>query len=683
MNAIERVDEWGADRQARASVEAAGGAEAILADDASLFGEAQRLANVGIWTWNPETGDSVWSAGMYRIFGRGPECGPATYEDLRRILSRDDWERVANAVGRAVATGDPYEVDCELALPDGVAKWIVMRGKAVRDAGDRIIGLHGTIQDITERKRTETELRRLNETLEARVEARTRELSELNRVLLCSEARFRSLAAFSPIGIFLNDASGNCIYTNERCQDIFGISEEQFLGDGWSAGVHPDDRARVCRGWEHARDAVVEFVDEYRVLRPDGELRHVRIQVRPVVVEGQPPSGFVGCVEDVTARRRADDALIAAKAAAERANDAKSRFLAAASHDLRQPLAALALYVGMLEHRFGADVEPLFGSMKDCVLSLSELLTDLLDLSKLEAGVITPNVSDFAVDDVIGRMLAAHAPEAHAKRLSLRFRSCGLCSRTDPVLYARIIGNLVSNAVRYTRRGGVLIACRRRRDGDWIEVWDTGIGIPDDMMGEVFDEFRQLSNGEHSRGSGLGLTIVARMAALLGVRVRVCSRVGKGSMFAVELPRGGPVDSAAKEGLPRLSLRIALVDDNPLLIRALEEALEAIGHQVVAASSGANLLGRIDAFTPDVVISDYRLAGKETGFDVIESVRAAVDRDLAAIIITGDTDPGLIRRITDRHIVALHKPVELEALQRCIVAVTRSAPAPAAEPSAR
>ncbi|MGE5471839.1 MAG: ATP-binding protein [Bacteroidota bacterium] len=232
--------------------------------------------------------------------------------------------------------------------------------------------------------------------------------------------------------------------------------------------------------------------------------------------------------------------LVAAKTEAERANNAKSRFMAAASHDLRQPLSALSLYVGMLENKVPPADQMLVSKTKACVATLSELLTDLLDLSKLDAEVMTAEVSDFPVAELMANLEAIHGPEALLKGLSLRCLSSKLNARTDPVLYQRLLGNLVANAIRYTERGGVLVGCRRRGGKTWIEVWDTGIGIPAGKTAEIFEEFKQLGNDERNgaKGSGLGLAIVARTAALLGLQIRVTSRAGKGSMFAIELPLG-------------------------------------------------------------------------------------------------------------------------------------------------
>lgn len=372
-------------------------------------------------------------------------------------------------------------------------------------------------------------------------------------------------------------------------------------------------------------------------------------------------------LEELVARRTAE--LAAAKEAAEQASNAKSRFIAAASHDLRQPLSALSVYVGVLEGKLPAADARLLANMRACVVNLNEMLTDLLDLSKLEAGVVAPNIGDFAIDELLTRVIAAHAPEAEAKGLSLRFNGLGVVGRTDPVLFQRIVGNLVANAVRYTERGGVLVGCRRHQGKTWIEVWDSGIGIPADKTSEVFEEFRQLSD-RHSKGTGLGLAIVAKAAALLGLQVRLRSRLGRGSMFAVELPRGDAATPTVRRrhATPR-PLRIALAEANPAVAAALGYALTDIGHQLVAAASCAELLARLGGIAPEFVIAAYGL-GEECGLRVISSLRSTYGNDLPALIITGDTRAELVDRLAGERIRVLHKPLDLDALRAIIAELT-------------
>ena len=400
---------------------------------------------------------------------------------------------------------------------------------------------------------------------------------------------------------------------------------------------------------------------EWHVLRRDGS--SFPALVPAVALRGGDSdalSGFLFVIIDVSERSRNQLALQSARDSADKANHAKSRFLAAASHDLRQPLAALSLYLGLLHAQLPPAHQALMRNVDDCVASLTELLDDLLDVSKLDAGVVNPELSDFSVDTLLRRQLSVHTAQAGLKGLRLRFRPSNFIGRTDPVLFGRIVGNLVSNAIRYTEHGGVLLTCRRRGEHWWVEVRDTGIGIPPDQTGVIFEEYRQLVNHTRNRGSGLGLAIVAKTAAVLGIQVRVRSTPGRGSLFAVELPAGRAIErEELTQALAPLAqpLRVALVDDNAQIVRALGLLLQGAGHQVVAATSLGALLTGLGEEAPDLVISDYRLGAGETGYDVIDALRQRFAAQLPALIITGDTDPALIRSMAEHGIEIQYKPL--------------------------
>jgi PAS domain S-box-containing protein len=497
--------------------------------------------------------------------------------------------------------------------------------------------------------------------------------NRLDASLRQSEKRFRDIVN-SIDGIVWEADAATLTYTyvSDQAERLLGYPVEDWKRPGfWFEHLHPQDKGWVT-AYCAARTAKLQAHDcEYRFIARDGSVVWLHDMVT-VVGEGGKPRWLRGIMVDSTARKRAERELLLAKAEAERANNAKSRFLAAASHDLRQPLAALNLYVGMLGFKLAPGDAVLSKNMADCVASLSEMLNDLLDLSKLEAGVVTPEVSDFSLAKVLASVVATHAPEAQANGLALRCVPSELTARTDPVLFGRVLGNFVANAVRYTKTGGVLVGCRRSHGRTWVEVWDTGIGIPANKTAEIFEEFRQLGNDarDRSKGSGLGLAIVTKAAALLGLRIRVRSRPGKGSMFAVEVPLGQTACAEQPRQFTHRPLRIALVEDDVLVVEALIHALAALGHQVVAAATSGELLAGLGRQAPDIVISDYRLADGETGFDAIMAVRTAFGDAVPALLMTGDTDPQLIRRMADRGIRVQHKPVELDALQTCIAELT-------------
>ena len=443
---------------------------------------------------------------------------------------------------------------------------------------------------------------------------------------------------------------------NDQLPHILGYRRSELIGRPM-ADLVPADQ------WDRALAASADNRIEHEMVRKGGVRVIVEAQAQ-VIPYGDEAATLV-TVRDITERKKYERELEAAKAEADRANADKSRFLAAASHDLRQPLTALTLYTEVLKGKLNADNLDIVTKMGECVTGLSDLLTKLLDLSKLDAGVEMPRVRDFALDEVLDALLAAHAPEAELKSLRLRRRPSGLIAHTDRVLFQRMLGNLLANAIRYTTQGGVLIGCRCRNGRLWVEVWDTGMGIPPDKTSEIFEAFRQLNDDGRTRGSGLGLAIVAGTAALLGLQVRVQSRPGRGSMFAVELPLGMEADvpEHAKPAHAVSGIRVALVDDNPMALSALACAMENAGHHVVAAANGHTLMERLEATAPDILVCDYRLGGGQTGYDVIASARNAFGASLPAIIITGDTDPELMRSMAGKGIDMQYKPVAFRELQ--------------------
>jgi CheY-like chemotaxis protein/nitrogen-specific signal transduction histidine kinase len=377
---------------------------------------------------------------------------------------------------------------------------------------------------------------------------------------------------------------------------------------------------------------------------------------------------------------------------AEHAVQAKSRFLAAASHDLRQPLHAQGFFLGALE-RAARDTETaeLVARIGDTRLAMQELLDSLLDISKLDAGTVVPSPRPFPLQQILDQLRSEFAEPAHAKGIALRIVPSSAWVRTDPVLVSRIVRNLVSNAVRYTEHGRVVVGCKRgprvaKRPGKGqterirICVLDSGPGIPDDAHDAIFDEFVQLQNPERdrSRGIGLGLAIVRRLTALLGAEITLRSTVGRGSSFALALDRVAAGETIAVEPSPTSvreeawlrGLRVLVVDDELMVIEALQRYLESLGCVVHAAMNGDEALSVLEAgLVLDVVVIDHRLRGEETGLAVLERLRAAAGRDLAAVVVTGDTAPERIREVAASGHPLLHKPVAASQLLATLRAV--------------
>lgn len=365
-----------------------------------------------------------------------------------------------------------------------------------------------------------------------------------------------------------------------------------------------------------------------------------------------------------------------ARAAAETANRAKSQLLAAASHDLRQPLHALGLYVAALAARAtGAEVRPLVGSVQRAVAALESQFEQLLDLSRLEAGAIQPAQVRVALAPLFARVAAELKPQADAKGLVLRVASTRRAVRSDPAMLERIVRNLVANAIRYTEAGGVLLGARQCGACIAIDVIDTGIGIPVEHHARIFEEFYQVREPRSSRshaGMGLGLAIVRRLAALLGHRIEVASQVGRGSRFRVLAPRaaahldrriparGCEISTMRRTGAASLrGALIAVVDDDPSAVDAMTALFETWGACVAGGSDLHELLEALGAAEryPDLVVADLRLARGENGIDVVRRVRDELGIAVPALLVTGDIGSAAERDARSAGLMLLDKPV--------------------------
>ncbi len=372
---------------------------------------------------------------------------------------------------------------------------------------------------------------------------------------------------------------------------------------------------------------------------------------------------------------------------AQSADRSKSRFLAAASHDLRQPIHALSLFVSTLGAlgRNGdvpaKNARDLADRARSVIASLGSLLDALLDISKLDAGVVTVAREPVSLRRLFSDLKAEFSGIARNQDLDWRVVATDAWVDTDPMMLKRVLDNLLSNAFRYTRTGRVLIGCRRRGAAVEVQVWDTGVGIPVSEQGAIFEEFVQLQNPARDRaqGLGLGLAIVERTAALLGHPVKVVSTEGRGSMFSITLPLAVPLSPApAGRAHPAAASQqggIVVIDDERDALDATALLLRTLGYAVYAGRSAAAArdqharAARREAAPIDLVITDYRLEGGKTGIDAIREITSYLGRDVPALILSGDTSPARLREVTASGYRLLHKPLDAVRLEEEIEAV--------------
>ena len=492
-----------------------------------------------------------------------------------------------------------------------------------------------------------------------------------------SEAYFRNVLESAPDAMIIIDHFGKITVVNGQTERMFGYTRRQLLGQEVEMLLPEALRDRhISHRAGFAADPRLRPMGQDLELfgrRADGSLFPVEISLSPFTSSS---GAFISSViRDVTSRKAMEQELIGARQDALRANKANTAFLAAASHDLRQPVQALALLNGALRRTIDDELAlEMIDSQQSSLDAMTNLLNSLLDISRLDSGTVEPELEDFRVQRLVDRLFSEFSRQARQK--SLRFEA-GSCSdavvRSDPNLLGEIIQNFVSNAIRYTNSGEVRLGCRAAPQGLWIDVSDTGIGIDAAHLDEIFNEFHQIKNpGLETEGFGLGLAIVKRLANLMGHQVSVESVVGQGSRFSVCVPlveQDGALKTPSAEvgrepSTGRVSGSIVLVEDDREVAKAWGLLLRAEGFTVTSAESAtetSTLADRLDA-PPDLIISDFHLLDGSTGVEAVDILRTAFGRDIPAFIVTGDTSKLVDAARSTRNCIIMNKPVNPEEL---------------------
>jgi protein-histidine pros-kinase len=465
-----------------------------------------------------------------------------------------------------------------------------------------------------------------------------------------SEAYFRHLLESAPDAMVIIDDHGKIAIVNGQAEDMFGYAREEMLGSTVEM-LLPDrlhmqhkEHRRHFQGKPRLRPMGAGL--ELLARRRDGTEFPVEISLSPV--QSQAGRFVSSVIRDVTKRKRMEDEIIAARQEAERANKANSAFLAAASHDLRQPVQALSLLNGALRRTVKDErALQMIESQEHSLTAMTNLLNSLLDISRLDAGAVTPELEVFPVKRLIDRLSDEFARQAH--HTGLEFSSAASTSfiNSDPNLLAEVIQNLVSNAIRYTDKGSVRLECVQRGSECVIQVTDTGIGIPEEELDEIFREFHQAkAPGASKEGFGLGLAIVKRLSDLLKLTIKVESDVGRGSCFSVSMPSVSEsanmeeLDDAGDIGVHEaVSGLVILIEDDVNVANAWGLLLEAEGYRVATAASATEsqaLLNHIDE-TPALLISDFHLLDGSTGVEAVSIIRDNYNATIPAFIVSGDT----------------------------------------------
>lgn len=534
----------------------------------------------------------------------------------------DDRPRVTSSLSRIFDTGR-HQQEYRFRHSDGRWRWMHDESVLVRDEDGEPLEIAGAWLDVTEHRESEASL------------AREKAFSD-------------SLIETAPTVVLLLGPDGRIMDINPYMERLSGYSAEEVVGKDWFATFLPeDDRPEIHGLFDTVMATGVNSGHTNPIVAKDGTVRQIEWHAK-ILEDGEGKRiGLLNIGHDVTERIEYEAALKEARQHAEEANASKSRLLAAASHDLRQPLYALRLFLGaLIEEPNSPGRVGICEKMQETIDTMAELLDALLDISKLESGSVSPQIKDFPVQALLHRVVLANQQQAEEKGLQLVCAGDDCIVRSDPVLLERIVNNFVDNAIRYTDRGNVSMACHRSKDSARIEVSDTGRGIAKEHLERIFEEYSQLDNPGRDRrkGLGLGLAIVKHIARILDHAVEVTSAPEEGSRFSVQVPLGRRtaeelephkhIDTTTHEEHRALVL---LVEDDPAIVDGTTMLLELRGARVISSCNADEALARLkEGVHPNVIISDYRLPG-DTGIDVIRRIREALGKDIPAVLVTGDT----------------------------------------------
>ena len=649
--------------------------EAELAQKTNLLQATLDNIFQGVAVYDRHLALAAWNNEFVRLLDLTPACvaAGARFEDLR-AFNRSLGEQGISQHGFLNPEEGVMPLGFEQAWHSG--RILHIDRNPMPDGGFVL-----TFTDITRRKRSEEALRD-------------------------GERRIRLVTDAMPALIAYVDAEERYRFVNEPYRQWLDRPVEEILGrqmgDLVTAELYDRRKDFVDRA---LAGEVVDFEVE---LTPSGtrEPRYGHVSFVPHLGDERQSLGFFTLMQDITERRQADaaikeanetlerrvaertaaltrlnvqlkreiadrreieKALQIAKSEAEQANLGKTRFLAAASHDLLQPLNAARLFVSAL-----ADLDhskPNRGLINNIEVSLSaveDLLAALLDISKLDAGAVLPELVDFPITSLLGPLVTEHQALAEDRGLALRHVSSRAVVHSDIRLLRSIIQNFLSNAIRYTRRGRILLGCRRCGTGLRIEIWDTGAGIPADKFDEIFEEFRQLDTaGGHDRGIGLGLGIVKRAAKTLDLPIAVRSLVGKGSVFSVTVPIGHKRPAAVHRSATRRPFGqfadpvLLVIDDQRSILDGMRAMLGGWGCTALVAASGEEALDLMAGLSrpPDLVIADYHLGAETTGVTEICRIRRMLEKPVPGIIITANNTPEVQALVQQHGLRLLRKPL--------------------------
>ncbi len=522
----------------------------------------------------------------------------------------------------------------------------------VRDQDGEVVGTGAFSEELTGQRQVETALRE-------------------------SEARLKAIIDNAPFSIIFKDREGRYVSMNRQAEAWLGATISELSGK-------MPDAAHVLDGGERDRYWDKQVLSERRIVsyeanrEVDGKVKTLWNTKFPILGEDGETEGLGAIASDITDRKQYENLLRRQRHEAERSSDAKTRFLATASHDLRQPLHSMELMLEILARQIhDPKQQDLVADISQAAAIAGGLLNPLLDYSRLEAGMVEPEIEEFPVSSLLRDMEAGFRSQAQDAGLEMRVVPSNAVIKSDPVLLSRIVGNFLSNAIRYTEAGRVLLGCRRCGDILRVEVWDTGPGIDEEHLTSIFEEFNQIetTRRDRDRGLGLGLAIVKAQANLLRHEISVHSRPDRGSAFRIEVPlvrsepaaRQAPVTRVAEPATLE-GLRMMILEDNEAILRATKALLERWGCEVATAANREEAIRTAaeDSGQFDLIIADYHLDDGNNGVDAVVQMRSIMEYEVPAIIVTADISNDSLQHATDNHLPLLQKPFRPATLRTAI-----------------
>ena len=586
---------------------------------------------------------TAWNQGAKQMYGWNKK--EALQMNMRDLVPREEWPKVSKLLQRIYKGEVIHSADAQRIRKDGSKLHVLMTVTPLYDQAGQVISIATTERDISARIKAEQQLR-------------------------TSESNFRSLVESAPDALVIVNSKGKIEVANGQAEKLFGYGKNELL-DMSVEDLMPHRFAdkHVHKRLEYSTQPKLREMGsgiELFGLHKNGDEIAIEVSLSPIMTDhGQVVSA---AIHDIRHRKLNEEKLFAAKKKAELALSAKSRFLATASHDLRQPLHSLTLLnKALLKQIKQPEAQKMLTMQGESLFGMARLLNSLLDISKLESGTVEVQVCDVELRPMLEQICTEFEAQAYDKGLDLSIEvDSELFVQADPGLLSQLLHNLLSNAIRYTKNGFVKLSAKQQNQCVNIAVSDSGIGIPAEQLEHIFDEFHQVDRNpqQHHGGLGLGLSIVQRIAILLGSEIKVVSKVDKGSTFSISLPTGGSKSTIQPETQTENNITllehavILLIDDDPDVLNASEMLLSLEeGFEVLTASSPPEAYEILNKLTPDLIISDFHLNHKDSGINIIQKAKTADGQQIPSILVSGDTSPEM-ENISGENIVLMNKPVD-------------------------